>query len=71
MKFGVRGRPKFGNKAIVIDGHTFHSAREGVRYRELSVLLRLGEISDLELQPTYRIEINGRWICNVKLDFRY
>lgn len=68
---GRSGRPKFGNRKVSIDGQTFHSAREAKRYVYLKYRLVAGEIRDLELQPTYRIELNGKWICNVKLDFRY
>lgn len=46
-------RPKYRNKKIVIDGITFDSTKEARRYQELCLLLRAGEISDLELQKEY------------------
>lgn len=46
---------KFGNNSHTVDGITFQSSREARRYIELKVLLRAGEISDLELQKKYEL----------------
>jgi hypothetical protein len=68
----MKGR---GNKYRAIrtevDGVIFDSKREAHRYLSLKILQKGGKIRDLELQPTYRIEINGVPVCKVKLDFRY
>jgi hypothetical protein len=54
-----------------VDGISFPSKREDHRYLSLKLLEKGGLIRGLELQPTYSIDINGRHICKVKLDFRY
>lgn len=62
---------KYKAKKIEIDGITFHSLAEGKRYRQLKMLMQMGHIKDLELQPEYTITIEGIKICKVILDFRY
>lgn len=54
-----------------LDGITFASKREASRYHYLKMRMLAHEICDLELQPTYSIDINGFHVCKVKLDFRY
>lgn len=44
---------KYHNKRVVVDGIPFDSKKEAQRYRELSLLLRAGAISDLERQKEY------------------
>jgi len=44
---------KYRAKAIEIDGIRFASLREGQRYRDLKVLERVGQITNLELQPVF------------------
>lgn len=46
-------RNKYGAKKIVIGGETFDSRMEARRWRELMLLQRAGEISDLERQVKY------------------
>ena len=46
---------KYGNKKVVIDGESFDSKREAVRYRELQLLLRCGLISNLKRQVAYEL----------------
>jgi hypothetical protein len=62
---------KYRNKPTVVDNHRFPSKREAIRYQSLKSLLLAGEITNLELQPSYPITINGHKICKVNLDFRY
>jgi hypothetical protein len=59
-------------------GHTHASKREATRCNELHLLLRAGEIEDLEQQPQFYFVINGRQVkldggrrAGVKLDFAY
>lgn len=60
----VEKRRKFHNRPTEVDGIKFDSMREAKRYRELILLQHAGEISGLELQPKYPLEvprlINGR-----------
>lgn len=53
----ARKRSKYGAVKTTVDGITFHSKREAARYRELALLVKAGEISQLLLQPRY-----GLWI---------
>jgi hypothetical protein len=64
-------RRKFGNVKTVVDGVTFDSKKEAARYQALKLLERAGQISDLKLQPTFAIEINGHKVCKYKADFAY
>ena len=50
-KFGRR--PKYHNKPTVMNGITFDSKREAVRYSYLRALEKAGEITQLELQPKF------------------
>ncbi|WP_320109286.1 DUF1064 domain-containing protein [Acinetobacter piscicola] len=43
-------KPKFRNKKVVLEGATFDSRKEARRYRELQLLERTGEISELQTQ---------------------
>ncbi len=64
-------RSKYGARKTVVDNIEFHSAAEARRYGELKLLEKGGYIRKLELQPVYRIAINGIHVCKVILDFRY
>lgn len=46
-------RSKYHSKKVVIDGITFHSQKEGRRYRELLLLQHAGAITDLQRQVKY------------------
>lgn len=48
-------RSKYHNKKTECDGIMFDSKREAARYRELKILLTVGEISDLRLQVPYEL----------------
>lgn len=65
---------KYNAKKKVVDGITFHSTKEANRYVELKHLADMGLIiwHDKEpLQPKFRIEVNGKYICSYIADFRY
>jgi len=62
---------KYNNKKVMLDGIEFDSVIESKRYSELRLLQLAGEISDLTLQPSYRIEINGALVCVYNADFEY
>lgn len=51
---------KFRNVPTVVDGIRFASKAEARRYGELKLLERLGEISHLELQPAFKLAVDGR-----------
>ena len=47
---------KYRAKAVEIDGIRFDSQREARRYQDLKILQRIGDISELELQPVFPLE---------------
>ena len=63
--------PKYQNRKTTVDGITFDSAKEARRYGELKLLERAGQITGLEIQPSFRIVVNNCLICTYKADFRY
>ena len=64
-------RSKHGAKKTVVHGITFASQAEARRYQELLLSGLAGDLTDLEIQPRFRIEVNGRHICDYVADFRY
>lgn len=46
---------KYGAKKVQINGITFDSKREAIRYQELRLLQRAGKIKDLELQKEFEL----------------
>lgn len=62
---------KYRAKKVVIDGFTFDSGKEGRRYLELKLLVRSGDIRDLELQVRFDFEHNGVNLGFYKADFTY
>jgi hypothetical protein len=64
-------RHKFGAVPTVVKGIRFASKAEARRFATLSLLERAKEISGLELQPSYKLEVNGQLVCTYRADFRY
>ena len=68
---------KYRNKKVIVDGEEFDSKKEGNRYKELRLLERAGEISNLELQPRFLLQDsfkkNGRTFRKIEYvaDFKY
>ena len=69
---------KYRNNKVVIDGYTFDSKKEGIRYLKLKHMQGLGVISDLELQPEFVIAEGFKLVTGETLrarkyraDFRY
>ena len=62
---------KYRAKPTTVDNIRFSSKREANRYCSLKILQNAHKISELRLQPSYDITINGTHICKVKLDFEY
>lgn len=62
---------KYRNKKVTHFGHTFDSIKEGQRYLVLRQDEIDGEISGLELQPTFKFELCGVKICSYRADFKY
>lgn len=64
-------RSKYGNRKTAVDGIAFDSAAEARHYGVLKLRERAGQISKLELQPVFPIEINGVLICHYRADFSW
>lgn len=64
-------RSKYNAIKTEVDGYVFASRKEANRYSELKLLESAGEIKDLELQPVYPCEVNGKLVCKYIADFRY
>lgn len=68
---------KYRNKKVIADGEEFDSKKEGNRYKELRLLERAGEISNLELQPRFllqdKFKKNGKTYRKIEYvaDFKY
>jgi len=62
---------KYKSVRTEVDGIVFDSKREAARYSELCTLVRAGIISDLKLQQTYPLAINGMLVCTYRADFTY
>ena len=68
---------KYRNKKVIVDGKKFDSKKEGDRYKELRLLERTGEISNLELQPRFllqdKFKKNGKTFRKIEYiaDFKY
>ncbi len=64
-------KSKYRAKKCEIDGIKFDSLKEGRRYKNLKLLERAGEISELSLQPKFDLIVNGKKCGFYKADFRY
>lgn len=62
---------KYRNIPTEIDNITFASKAEAFRYAELKLLQHAGIISDLELQPNFRLKVEGELVCTYRGDFSY
>lgn len=66
-----RQRNKYNAVKIEIDGHIFASQAEGRRYQQLKLLERAGHIRQIELQPVFKFEIDGKLMFRYVADFAY
>lgn len=54
-----------------VDGRVFHSKKEANRYLDLKAEQMAGSISDLQLQVSFPLAVNGATICRYVADFVY
>lgn len=66
-----RLRSKYRAKRTVIDGITFASRGEALRYQDLRYMEKAGRIKDLQLQVAYPMSVNGYKLCTYVADFVY
>jgi hypothetical protein len=64
-------RSKYRAKRTVIDGITFASRGEALRYQDLRYMEKAGRIKDLQLQVAYPMSVNGYKLCTYVADFVY
>lgn len=63
---------KYRSRRVRADGYTFDSEAEYARYCALRVAEKAGEISDLQVHPTFDLHcITGQRICRYEADFAY
>ena len=63
--------PVAPKEARTLDGVVFASKGEMKRYAHLKIREKLGEITDLVLQPAWPVEINGVYFTTYTADFAY
>ncbi len=63
--------PKYLNKKVVVGDTKFDSQKEALRWGELRLLERAGEITDLEVQPKFPLLVAGTKVGTYTADFRY
>lgn len=66
-----RNRAKYNNTKVEYEGIVFDSKKEYLRYRELLLLLKAGEIGFLELQVPYELNQGGTHSIKYIADFVY
>ena len=54
-----------------VDGFIFDSKAEALRYSELKLLEKVGEVRNLVLQPKFPCQIRGELVCTYIADFSY
>lgn len=68
---------KYRNKKVILDDYVFDSSAEAKRYKELKILLKVGEIKELTLQPHFLLQEsfrkNGKTYRKIEYiaDFQY
>src|SRR5690349_5045448 len=64
-------RNKYRSKPEIVDGIKFPSQPQATRYRDLKIMERFGYISELRLEVTFLIEINGKVVRRYRADAAY
>jgi hypothetical protein len=67
----MKSRNKYGAKKTFYDGITFDSRGEAMRWADLKLLERAGEIKHLQRQVPYVLTAHGKPICKLIVDFTY
>jgi hypothetical protein len=68
---------KYRNKKVIVEDYGFDSIQESRRYKELKLLLKARQISNLELQPHFLLQDsfkkNGKTYRKIEYiaDFKY
>ncbi len=62
---------KYKNHPTEVDGIIFASKKEADRYKQLKLLERAKDISDLQLQVSFEITVKNHKVCRYVADFVY
>lgn len=62
---------KFNAQKTDVDGIRFDSKREAHRYQDLKIMQTHGLITDLKLQVSYPLVVNGVHVATYRSDFEY
>lgn len=62
---------KYHNIKTEVDGYLFDSRREAERWSELCLLEKAEEITNIERQVKFEINVNDKHVCNYFADFVY
>lgn len=62
---------KYKNKKVIFDGIEFDSRREFAYYLDFKKLQAAGEITHLEVHPTFVCGVNGMKVCTYEADFAF
>ena len=71
MGMGEQDLSKYRAIPTTVNGIRFASKKEAVRYAELLLAQKAGEIADLKLQPKIPLTFKGYKICTYIGDFLY
>jgi len=71
MGVEVGKEQKYGNERVKLDGYSFDSLKERDRYLVLLMRKKMGEISELQVHPRFRLEVKGEKVCTYVADFSY
>lgn len=72
-----QSKSKYSNTKVTLDGINFLSKKEARRYLELKLLLKSNAISDLKLQPRFKLwclnpqTMERELVCVYVADFQY
>lgn len=69
--WGRAGVNKFHARRTVVDGIRFDSRAEAVRYQELRLLERYGDVRELRMQVPFPLVVNGVKVATYRADFAY
>lgn len=62
---------KYRNKKTELDGIVFDSQKEAYRFRDLRLMEKAGEITELERQVRFPLRVSGEEICCYIADATY
>jgi hypothetical protein len=60
---------KYRAEKTVVDGHRFDSKLEANYYCELKLLERMGEVTNIELQPKFELHGGIRYIADFRVTY--